>query len=311
MNNTEILLAVRDLTVTVPGPRGTVRPVRGVDLEIRKGEAVGLVGESGCGKSTLAAAVMRLLPSDWSIAGEIRWRGADLMELDQESMRRIRGRNIGMVFQEPLSALDPLIKVGAQISETLRAHGIEDRRGKRSRELLCMVSLDEGVEVSYPHPLSGGMLQRVMIAIALAAGPSLLLADEPASALDAPLQTQLVDLLSDLQQRLSLSLLLISHDLALVARVCSQITVMYAGQVVEVGPSEQVLARPLHPYTSMLLRASRMEGRAGPGSPPDLLDPYERCPFYPRCPDPLPCCNDQLPSLMGTDGRRSRCHAHA
>ncbi|MEW6363676.1 MAG: ABC transporter ATP-binding protein [Acidobacteriota bacterium] len=311
MSHKEELLAVRDLTVSVRTPRGIARPIRGVNLEIHVGEAVGLVGESGCGKSTLAAAAVRLLPSEWAIGGEIRWRGTNVMELEAEELRRIRGGDIGMVFQDPLGALDPLMKVGAQISEALRAHAVDDHGRRRTRELLSMVSLGEGVESLYPHQLSGGMRQRVMIAIALAAGPSLLLADEPVSALDAPLQSQLVDLLADLQRRLSLSLLLISHDLALVGRACSRIVVMYAGQVVEVGPSEKLLAAPLHPYTSMLLRAGCMEGPAGRESPHHLVDEEELCAFHPRCTSPLPCCVDQSPRLVESDGRLCRCHLNA
>lgn len=299
------LLSLRSLRVTLQTRRGPVPVLRGIDLDVADGEALGIAGESGSGKSTLASTIIRTLPLGGAISGSMTFRGRDLLAMDPREMRRIRGREIAIVFQEP--SFDPLARIGKQIAEVLKAHGMTEGAAARVGELLVLVGLDPDVAISYPHRMSGGMLQRAQLAAALAARPSLLIADEPTSAIDAVLQTQLLDLLSSLRTRLALSVILISHDLSVISRFCQRIAVMYAGQLVEEGSVRDVLSSPLHPYTALLLRASRFEGSGGLGSAPDMFSLPSGCAFRERCPRRLPVCDSQDVDLRREDGRAVRC----
>ncbi len=265
------LLAVRSLQVTLTLPDGTIRPVDHIDLAVDEGETLCLVGESGCGKSLAALAILGLLPRPYgSISdGSVRFRGAELAGESEARLRKVRGREIGLIFQEPQSALNPVIKVGAQVMEAVRAHGGSSRAEARAkaRALLAEVGLPAPEERmhAYPHELSGGMRQRVCIAIALAGDPRLLIADEPTTALDVTVQAQILGLLADLRCKRGMGLLLITHDLALVAQMADRVAVMYAGRIVETGSVTELFAAPRHPYTRGLLDSlpDRRTDRAG------------------------------------------------
>ncbi len=298
------LLSLRSVDVTLHTRRGDVAALKNINLDVDYNEGVAIVGESGGGKSTLASTILRLLPVSGKISGRIFLKGTDLLSLDSAEMRRVRGREIGMVFQNPLSALDPLQRIGTQISEVLDVHHLECDRKARVMEILDMVALDVDCAKFFPHQLSGGMRQRAMLAISLAAAPSLLLADEPTAALDPPLRSQLTDLLTGLRDRLSL--LIITHDIELAMRLCSRVAVMYAGEIVEKGPCD-LLRAPRHPYTSMLIDASRMSDVDFAEAGPDLFDIPSGCAFHPRCPHRLPCCSDASPALYQHGDSWSRC----
>ena len=289
------LLDVRDLRVTFATPRGAVRAVDGAGITVDAGEVVGLVGESGSGKSVTLRAITRLLHGNAAVSGQVLWRGRDLLTLPEPALRAVRGREIAMVFQEPMAALNPVLTVGQQIDESLAAHGGLDGRARRARalELLDLVGIAAGAQRlrSYPHEFSGGMRQRAMIAIALAPQPMLLLADEPTTALDVTIQDQVLRLLLRLTGELGMGMVLVTHDLGVVAETCSRVCVMYAGRVVEAGPVAALFARPRHAYTAALLRSMPGVG-AGParrplvpipGQPPRLDQAIPGCPFVPRC----------------------------
>jgi len=291
------LLDVRDLRVTFATPRGAVRAVDGAGITVDAGEVVGLVGESGSGKSVTLRAITRLLHGNAAVAGQVLWRGRDLLALPEPALRAVRGREIAMVFQEPMAALNPVLTVGQQIDESLAAHGGLDGRARRARalELLDLVGIAAGAQRlrSYPHEFSGGMRQRAMIAIALAPQPMLLLADEPTTALDVTIQDQVLRLLLRLTGELGMGMVLVTHDLGVVAETCSRVCVMYAGRVVEAGPVAALFARPRHAYTAALLRSLPGVGAGAgparrplvpiPGQPPRLDQAIPGCPFVPRC----------------------------
>jgi peptide/nickel transport system ATP-binding protein len=314
-----VSLEIEDLRVSFASDGGVVRALRGVDLAVADGEMVGLVGETGCGKSVTGLAVLGLVPPPGRIeAGRIRFDGEDLLAKSPNEMRRIRGRRIGTVFQDPSAALNPVFRIGAQIELVLRAHDAVPARevAARIHALLADVGLPETERVarSYPHQLSGGMQQRVVIAMALACGPSLLIADEPTTALDVTVQDQILELLVELKRRRSLAVLLITHDLAVVARTCERIAVLYAGRVVEEGPSEAVLRSPKHPYTQGILAAlpapeRRRKGLVAiAGSVPTGVEDFAGCSFAPRCPHVFARCRvvDPPPLPVGRD-RRAEC----
>ena len=313
------LLQVRDLSVDIGrlqgSPSGALRIVKDVSLEIGRGEAVGLVGESGSGKSMTAFAVMNLFPSPLAriAKGEIRLEGRDLASLTARDMRRVRGARIGMVFQDPSSYLDPLMPVGRQIAETLHAHGAGDDCQPRVLELLELMELPNPAQVArkYPHELSGGMRQRILIAAALAMRPALLIADEPTTALDVTVQAGILRLLGRLRRQLELGILLITHDLAVVAETCQRIYVMYAGEIVEQASAIALFDRPRHPYTQGLLRSildprSRAHNLFSvPGSVPIAGHWPQGCRFNPRCPiAQAGRCDVEAPALRGG----LRCH---
>ena len=314
------LLTVEDLSITFRLAGRSVRPVSGVTFDLRPGERVGIVGESGCGKTITGLALLRLLPPrSAAIGGRVLFRGQDLLQLSEREMRRVRGRQIAMIFQEPMSALDPVFPVGEQIAETLRAHfGL--RRGKaraRAVEALAAVGIPSPSRRydDYPHQLSGGMRQRVMIAIALACEPGLLIADEPTTALDVTVQAQIIDLLLTLGESTGTALLFITHDLGVVAQSCTRLLTMYAGEVVEDAPTDAVLLTPRHPYTSGLLRSlpRLAEYKAMlpsiPGRVPSPSEMPPGCRFAPRCPHAEPRC--ALPQSLDREGVRAvRCVRH-
>jgi oligopeptide/dipeptide ABC transporter ATP-binding protein len=316
------LLDVRGLTTvfdTGPGGRaGAVRAVDDVSFHVERGETLGLVGESGCGKSATALSIIRLIqPPGRIAAGSVWFEGQDLSTLDEEGMRRIRGARIGFVFQEPMTALNPVFTVGDQIAEALTVHGLASKAEARRQaiEMLDAVRIPNAAERArdYPHQLSGGMRQRALIASALVCKPTLLVADEPTTALDVTIQAEVLDLLKDMRDRLGLSLLLITHDLGVVARLADRVAVMYAGRIVEEGPARDVLARPDHPYTRGLLAslpgmAPGTRLHAIPGAVPDLGALPPGCAFAPRCPERLDICSHRVPDLVQTgDARRARC----
>ena len=325
------LLELDRLSVTVPGPRGPVAAVREVSLRIERGEMVGLVGESGAGKSLTAFAVPRLLPSGARIVGgRILLDGEDLLALGEPEMRRVRGRRVAMVFQEPMTALNPVFTIGFQVAEAVRAHRSVSRREARAeaRALLDRVALAEAGRRlgAYPHELSGGERQRVVIAMALACRPDLLLADEPTTALDVTVQAQILELLRSLQGELGLAVLLITHDLAVVAETCERVLVMYAGEIVEEAPAPELFAHPAHPYTRDLLTtallaggsrgrgrgaggaASRGELPALAGAPPDPGNRPSGCAYHPRCSRSWEACRERAPTLRPAGERqRARC----
>jgi oligopeptide/dipeptide ABC transporter ATP-binding protein len=315
------LLRCRDLEVAFDDGRGGVVPVlRGVDLEVRRGEVLAVVGESGCGKTLAALAMLRLLPPGARVLGgrvELEGEG-DLLALPEARMRRVRGRRVAMIFQEPSTALNPVLSIGFQICEVLRLHRGLDRGAARreAARLLDAVALSDAESRlrSYPHQLSGGQLQRVMIAMALAASPDLLLADEPTTALDVTVQAQVIDLLLDLKEDFGLTVLLITHDLGLVAESSDRVAVMYTGRVVEEATVEALFARPAHPYTRGLMAAVPRLGATSPpvAIPGQVPEPGELptgCAFHPRCSEVMPECRGEEPGLrsVGPD-HRGRCY---
>ncbi len=314
------LLEIRDLAVRFTAPDGVARSVDGVDLTVDSGETVGLVGESGCGKTVTALAVLRLIESPGHIAhgSSVRLEGRDLLALGAKEIRAVRGNHVSLVFQEPLSALDPVLTIGYQIAEAIRAHEHVSRSTARWRavEMLSSVGIPEAARLAaaYPHQLSGGMRQRALIAMALACHPKLLLADEPTTALDVTIQAEILELLDRLQARLGMAVLLITHNLGIVAERTRRVYVMYAGQVVEEAPTAQLFARPTHPYTEGLIGAvpaleePRERLRAIPGQVPPATAWPSGCRFHPRCPHAWAKCQTEMPPLLNvTEGQRARC----
>ena len=304
------LLEVEDLHVHFVTTRGVVRAVEGISYKVRAGEVVALVGESGCGKSVSSLAIMRLLakPAGRIVAGRILFQGRNLLDLSEDDMREIRGRDIAMIFQEPMSSLNPVLTIGFQIMEPLLIHLGMSQEAARARavDLLKMVGIPDPERRldQYPHQFSGGMRQRVMIAIALSCNPKLIIADEPTTALDVTIQAQILKLMKDLSRDLGIALVVITHNLGIVARYAGRVNVMYAARMAEQGSAENVFARPLHPYTAGLLRSvPRLDKPRGrrletiEGLPPNLLDPPAGCRFAPRCPARLDACVAAPPPL--------------
>jgi oligopeptide/dipeptide ABC transporter ATP-binding protein len=307
---------------TVFGTRGgDVRAVDGVDLVIRRGETVGLVGESGSGKSVTARSIMRLVPTPPGryAGGRILFDGVDLLSLSEAEMRDLRGGRIGMIFQDPMTFLNPVFTAGEQVAEAIRRHqGANKAEARRQTiELFRTVGIPNAEQRydTYPHQLSGGMRQRVMVAIALSSKPDLLIADEPTTALDVTIQAQILELLKRLQREFGMSILLITHDLGVVAEMCDTVAVMYAGRVVEQAPVEALFADPEHPYTAGLMNAiPRVEFPDDPprpiaGAPPDMARPPAGCRFHPRCPYAEAICVEEEPALrVLSPGHLSACH---
>jgi len=320
----EALLEVENLRTTFFSSDGEVHAVDNVSFHVRRGESVALVGESGCGKSVTAMSIMRLVSAPGKITGgAIRFKGRDLAALSERQMREVRGNDIAMVFQEPMTSLNPVFKIGAQVAEAIRIHRKVSRKEawKQAGDMLELVSIPDPHKRlhDYPHQLSGGMRQRVMIAIALSCDPELLIADEPTTALDVTIQAQIMELLASLQKRLGLAVLLITHDLGVVAEFCERVIVMYTGRVVEEAPVHSLFANPAHPYTRGLLRSLPSianidnPGRLAtiPGMVPQLTALPRGCKFNPRCPDVMDICLGLEPDLMpvGT-GHNARCYLH-
>ena len=317
------LLEIDDLQVHYPGELAPVRAVDGLSLAVNKGETYALVGESGCGKSATALALLRLVEPGRIVAGRLLFEGVDLLQLTEKEMRGVRGRRIGMVFQEPAAALNPVMRVGAQVAEAIRVHeGLGRKQAwAEAVRLLRLVALPEAERQAkaYPHELSGGMMQRVMLAIALSCSPSLLIADEPTTALDVTIQAQILELLRRLRRELNLTVLLITHDLGVVAENADRVGVMYAGRLVEEAPVEALFNDPQHPYTQGLLRSMPGDRAIGadrrlptlPGSVPDPANPPTGCRFHPRCSQVFePCSTNEPPEITGEAGRRVACFLH-
>ncbi|MHB1684594.1 MAG: ABC transporter ATP-binding protein [Bacilli bacterium] len=317
------MLVLEDLHVRFPTPVGVVHAVRGASLTVELGQAVAIVGESGSGKSVTVQSIMRLLPTRTQIEGKIYWKGQDIATATEKKMQSIRGREIGMVFQDPMTALNPTMKVGHQIAEVLiRQEKLSSKQAlNKAVELLGRVGIPDPRRRanSFPFEFSGGMRQRAIIAIAIACSPELLIADEPTTALDVTVQAQILDLLKELQNEMNMSLLLITHDLAVVSEIANHVAVMYAGRVVEQGLTDMVLSQPTHPYTRGLLNSRPQRGthkklRPISGSPPDLLSTEGGCPFVTRCNYPMRICEEYLPPLFDTDEHKTACwllHAQA
>ena len=317
-NHPQPLMSVRGLGISFKTSQGVWQATRKIDFDIAPGERVGIVGESGCGKTVTGLSILRLLPNNLSgLDGSIRFDGVDLATCSARQMRAIRGRRIAMIFQEPMSALDPVFTVGHQIAETLRAHtgvGKEEARA-RTLDMLRRVGIasSERRIDDYPHQLSGGMRQRVMIAASLICGPQLLIADEPTTALDVTVQAQILELLRDLSETSNTALMLITHDLGVVAETCTRMITMYAGEVIEDAGVDAALVRPLHPYTSGLLRSlphlSPRHGRLPsiPGRVPSMADMPNGCRFRARCPHAVTGCEAEQELHDAGDGRKVRC----
>jgi len=317
----EPLLRVHNLRTYFHTGGGVARAVDGVSFDINAGETVGMVGESGCGKSVTALSLLRLVDPPGRIEPDsrIEFEGKDLLSLDEEGIRRIRGNRIAMVFQEPMTALNPVFTIGDQVAEVARVHSDMGRKAawERAIEMLNLVGIPDPREraKSYPHQLSGGMRQRVLIAMALVMNPSLLIADEPTTALDVTIQAQILELLADLQQRLGLAVLLITHDLGVVAEVTSRVLVMYGGQIVERAPVRELFRDPRHPYTRGLLEAMPRLGRQRdrlaviPGTVPPPTQWPSGCRFRDRCAYAWQRCADEAPpQYKVTDDHGARCH---
>ena len=309
----EALLEVHGLEVHYPGTAGPVRAVDGIDFSLQKGETYALVGESGCGKTATGLALLRLVEPGRIVGGRIVFDGQDLLGLPEEGMRRLRGSRIGMVFQEAAAALNPVMRIGTQVGEALRIHrglGRKEAAAEAVRLLRLVALADpERQARAYPHELSGGMKQRVMLAIALSCSPDLLIADEPTTALDVTIQAQILALLRDLRERLALTVLLITHDLGVVAENADRVGVMYAGRLVEEAPVRQLFDAPAHPYTLGLLRAmpgstESVGGRLPtlPGAVPDSAALPSGCRFHPRCSQRLERCDREEPALAAAPG---------
>jgi len=313
---------VRNLKIYYYTYEGVVKAVDGVSFNVKRGEALGIAGESGCGKSTLAYGLLRIVPIPGRIVGgKVIFDGTDILQLpESEFKRRYRWKRISMVFQGAMNSLDPVKNIGKQIADVILTH--EENISKpeayrRATELLKLVGIDPARAKSYPHELSGGMKQRVVIAMALALNPDLLIADEPTTALDVVVQAQIINLLKDLKEKLRMSLILITHDLSIIAEIADKVAIMYAGKIVELGRMEDIYEDPKHPYTSKLLRSiPRLRGKASlewiPGQPPDLKNPPPGCRFHPRCPYVMDRCRREEPPVINLSRDHSvSCWLHA
>lgn len=335
MNSTDRLLHIKDLRTYFYSSEGICRAVDGIDLELDAGQTLGLVGESGCGKTVTALSILRLIPQPAGriVSGEILFKGLDLLKLSKEEMRRIRGNDISMIFQEPMTALNPVFTIGNQIAESLILHQKMNRKEamEKAIELLKTVEIPvpEQRVREYPHQMSGGMRQRAMIAMALACNPQILIADEPTTALDVTIQAQILDLIAKLKTEFNTAVVLITHDLGVVAETAQKVAVMYAGKVVENGTVEDIFLRPQHPYTQGLLQSlprlrtgreaalRQAQGEAGaergrlteiPGNVPSLYDLPVGCKFAPRCSYAMDICRSKEPVLKDTEkGHSASC----
>ena len=311
------ILEIEKLHVHFPIHIGTVRAVENVTLNLRQGEVMGLVGESGCGKSTLGFSILRLLrPPGKIAAGRILYHGDDIVTMSERELLRIRGKRIAMIFQDPLTSLNPLFRVGDQFVETIKTHekGVSKKAAyERAANMLERLGIAPDRLYEYPHQMSGGMRQRIMIGIALVLNPDLLIADEPTTSLDVIVEAQFLDLLNELRQQFNLTILLISHNIGIVAQLADRVTVMYGGRLAETGTIEAVFADPRHPYTQGLLtsipniKLDQPELHSMSGAPPDLVEPPAGCVFHPRCPYVMDRCRREIPPSFADDGHLATC----
>jgi len=313
LHQNNVVAEVRDLKVHYSMGSRTIKAVDGIDFTVREGDRFAIVGESGSGKSTLGLSLIRLCPG--KVSGQIIVDGVDLMKLSEEEIRKFRGSKISIIFQEPSSALNPVMKIGDQLMEVFTVHGYSKSEAyQRSLQLLKTVGIPEAEKrmQSYPHQLSGGMKQRVVIAMAIALNPRLVIADEPTSALDVTIQAQILNLLKNLADSYGLSTVLITHDMGVAAEICNRIGIMYAGKMVEVGELESIFSNPMHPYTRALMacipRGLKEHLKPLPGRVPDLSNPPEGCRFHPRCPYAKDICASVEPKPLKLDDRIVSCH---
>jgi len=321
MKENDIVLDVKNLHTYFNTDAGVVKAVNGVNYKLRKGEVLGIVGESGSGKSVTSLSIMKLIPSPPGkiTEGEILFKGKDLLKLSEKELRSIRGDKISMIFQDPMTSLNPFLKISTQLMETIELHQGLDKIQAREKavEMLRLVGIPapEKRINNYPHQFSGGMRQRVMIAMALSCNPEVLIADEPTTALDVTIQAQILDLIKDLSKRLNTAVIMITHDLGVVAGMCDRVSVMYAGKVVENATNDEIFKDPKHPYTEGLIKsvprldiATNQKLYSIEGQPPNVIDLPECCPFHPRCSKALDKCKNTYPPeiLLGED-RLVRC----
>ena len=321
----EHLLEVKNLQTNFATGTGIVQAVRGIDLHVDSGEFLGIVGESGCGKSVTMLSIMRLLADNAAVrADKLEFNGKDLLAENEKAMKKLRGNEIGMIFQDPMTSLNPLYPVGTQLMEPLKLHQKLKKKEAKEKaiEMLRIVGINEPEKRinQYPHEMSGGMRQRVMIAIAMCCDPKILIADEPTTALDVTIQAQIMELMQDLKERFSTSVILITHDLGVIAQVCTRVVVMYGGLVMEEGSLDQIFYETKHPYTKGLLESvprdaeledgvyEKQKLKPIPGSPPDLMNPPKGCPFAARCQYAMKICN-MAPAELTTvsEGHRAAC----
>jgi len=312
------LLEIRALTVRYKSRAGPVPAVQDLDLDLEKGKTLGLVGESGCGKSTLGKAVLRILPERTEVLGSIRFAGKDLVAASAADLQAIRGYNVSLIFQDPMTRLDPLMTIEDHFLELLRSHEPEiedDAARERAKTVLTAVRIPPDRMGQYPHEFSGGMRQRIMIALALVFNPTLLIADEPTTSLDVIVEAQILHLLDSIKRDFDMGVMLITHNLGLVAEYADEMAVMYAGRIVERGHVPEVFRDPLHPYTKGLLESViDLDTKALtsiPGQPPDLLDPPKGCAFHPRCAAVMAQCSSAVPPVTRPrEGRETRCYLY-
>lgn len=320
----ENLIEVKKLVTQFSGKNGTVTAVDGVSFHIKKGETLGIVGESGCGKSVTSMSILRLIPpqSGKIASGEILFKGKDLTRLNQKEIRQIRGNEIAMIFQDSMTGLNPVMTIGKQLVETITAHSKMDKKQawKRAEEMLMKVGIPSPAQrlKEYPHQLSGGMRQRVMIAMALSCNASLFIADEPTTALDVTIQAQILELMRELKEKENKSIMLITHDMGVVAEMADEVMVMYAGKEMEYGDVKSIFKHPLHPYTQGLLKSiPRLDQNSAerlfniPGSVPDLSEMPKGCRFCTRCTQAQNECHEQEPGLYDIGGQKVRCWKYA
>jgi oligopeptide/dipeptide ABC transporter ATP-binding protein len=314
---TDNILEIENLRVHFPIHIGTVRAVENVTLDLKQGEVMGLVGESGCGKSTLGFSILKLLRPPGKIAGgQIRYHGDNIAKMSERELLGIRGKRIAMIFQDPLTSLNPLFRIGDQFVETIQTHenGVSKKEAfERAGDMLKRLGIAPDRLFEYPHQMSGGMRQRIMIGIALVLNPDLLIADEPTTALDVIVEAQFLDLLNELREQFNLTILLISHNIGIVAQMADRVTVMYGGRLAETGSVDGVFADPRHPYTQGLLtsipniKLDQPELHTMPGGPPDLVDPPCGCVFHPRCPRVMDKCRTEIPPSFSDNGHLAAC----
>ncbi|MCD7862756.1 MAG: ABC transporter ATP-binding protein [Lachnospiraceae bacterium] len=318
MSDEKVFLSVKDLVVQYTSAGDIIEAVNGVSFELGKGKTLGLVGETGAGKTTIAKSILRILPDHSAkiVGGEVYFEGQELLSLSEKEMQGIRGNKISMVFQDPMTALNPVKRLGEQISEAIKLHNdvTDEEADKRAKEMLALVGIDESRFREYPHQFSGGMKQRVVIAIALACNPQLLLADEPTTALDVTIQAQVLDMIADLKEKFQTSMIMITHDLGVVAQTCDDVAIIYAGKIVEYGSKEEIFDHPSHPYTIGLFGSlSNMnvdEEWLHPieGLPPDPANLPKGCAFSPRCEYATEECRcEPIGMAITPDGHQCRC----
>lgn len=312
------VLEVQELSTEFIGKKRNVQVLKNINFHVKKGETLGIVGESGCGKSITSLSIMQLLGKNGKVSGEILFEGTDLLQLDEKEMRKIRGNQLSMIFQDPMTSLNPVLTIGKQIGEVLRLHGNVSKAEQKIKviELIKQVGIPRAEEIyhEHPHRLSGGMRQRIMIAMAMACNPKLLIADEPTTALDVTIQAQMLDLMRELRKMSGMSLILITHDLGVVAEMCDRVMVMYAGEVVETADVRTLLRKPKHPYTQGLIQSTPHKVKDSnrlktiPGNVPVSGEWGNGCRFAPRCSQAMKMCFEKSPELSSLeDGTQSKC----